>query len=167
MSYAFHKRLHFFTKNPNRFTLSFSHNGFNSSFDPTRLTTQAEPARIHGITAWAEDIHVIAVRFQDNLLRKRFTISHELGHILLKIHEKNDQKAREKLCHIFAGAFLLPKSVINAELGEHRTKIAWKTHVPPDVVDEVQEDNSDGLGDRLVAIRKAIKRLVVIQVNFR
>jgi Zn-dependent peptidase ImmA (M78 family)/DNA-binding XRE family transcriptional regulator len=81
----------------------------------------------NGISAWAGDIPVIAVRKQDDLLRKRFTISHELGHILLKIHEKNDQKAREKLCHIFAGAFLLPENVIKAELGKQRTKIAlWE-----------------------------------------
>lgn len=80
----------------------------------------------NGISAWAEDIPVIAVRKQDDLLRKRFTISHELGHILLKIHEKNDQKAREKLCHTFAGAFLLPKRAIRAELGEQRTKIALR-----------------------------------------
>ena len=81
----------------------------------------------HGISALAEDIPVIAIRHQDDLLRKRFTISHELGHILLKIHKKNDQKAREKLCHIFAGAFLLPENVIKTELGEQRTKIAlWE-----------------------------------------
>ncbi|HIJ57984.1 MAG TPA: ImmA/IrrE family metallo-endopeptidase [Deltaproteobacteria bacterium] len=81
----------------------------------------------HGISAWAGDIPVIAVRKQDDLLRKQFTISHELGHILLKIREKNDQRAREKLCHTFAGAFLLPENVIKAELGEQRTKIAlWE-----------------------------------------
>ena len=74
----------------------------------------------HGISACAGDIPVIAVREQDDLLRKRFTISHELGHILLKFPEKNDQKVREKLCHTFAGAFLLPENVIKAELGERR-----------------------------------------------
>lgn len=80
-----------------------------------------------GISAWADGIPVIAVRSQDDLLRKRFTISHELGHILLNIHENNDQRAREKLCHIFAGAFLLPEKVIKAELGEERRKIAlWE-----------------------------------------
>lgn len=81
----------------------------------------------NGISAWAEGIPVIAVRKQDDLLRKRFTISHELGHILLKFHKKNGQKAREKLCHAFAGAFLLPENVIRAELGEQRTKIVlWE-----------------------------------------
>lgn len=81
----------------------------------------------HGISAWAGDIPVIAVREQDDLLRKRFTVSHEIGHILLKFSEKNDQKAREKLCHTFAGAFLLPENIIKAELGERRNKIAlWE-----------------------------------------
>jgi len=80
-----------------------------------------------GISAWADDIPIIAVRHQDDLLRKRFTISHELGHILLKIDGKNDPKSREKLCHTFAGAFLLPEKVIKAELGKKRNKIAlWE-----------------------------------------
>ena len=81
----------------------------------------------NGISAWADDIPVIAVRHQDDVLRKRFTISHELGHILLTIHQNNDQRSREKLCHIFAGAFLLPKKVIQTELGKKRSKIAlWE-----------------------------------------
>ena len=81
----------------------------------------------HGISACAGNIPVIAVREQDDLLRKRFTISHELGHILLKFPENNNRKAREKLCHTFAGAFLLPEDVIKAELGERRSKIAlWE-----------------------------------------
>jgi Zn-dependent peptidase ImmA (M78 family) len=80
-----------------------------------------------GISAWTGDIPVISVRRQDDLLRKRFTISHELGHILLKIDKRNEAKSREKLCHIFAGAFLLPEKVIKAELGENRNKIAlWE-----------------------------------------
>jgi Zn-dependent peptidase ImmA (M78 family)/DNA-binding XRE family transcriptional regulator len=81
----------------------------------------------HGISAWAGNIPVIAVRAKDDLLRKRFTISHELGHFLLKFQEKNAQKEREKLCHTFAGAFLLPENGIKDELGDRRTKIAlWE-----------------------------------------
>jgi len=81
----------------------------------------------NGISALADEVPVIAVRHQDDLLRKRFTISHELGHILLKIQSKRDPKNREKLCHIFAGAFLLPSKVIKAKLGAKRNKIAlWE-----------------------------------------
>ena len=81
----------------------------------------------NGVSARANDVPVIAVRKQDDLLRRRFTIAHELGHILLEIHEKDEQSTREKLCHIFAGALLLPENVIKAELGDQRTKIAlWE-----------------------------------------
>jgi Zn-dependent peptidase ImmA (M78 family)/DNA-binding XRE family transcriptional regulator len=81
----------------------------------------------NGISAWADEIPVIAVRHQDDLLRRRFTISHELGHILLNVHQNCDQRFREKLCHIFAGALLLPEKIIKAELGEQRNKIAlWE-----------------------------------------
>ena len=80
-----------------------------------------------GISARADGIPVIAVRRQDDLLRKRFTMSHELGHILLSIHEGRERRFREKLCHTFAGAFLLPERAIKDELGERRSKIAlWE-----------------------------------------
>ena len=80
--------------------------------------------KFHGISAWADEIPVIAVRAQDGLVRKRFTIAHEFGHILLDFNPDEDPKAGEKLCHEFAGAFLLPEIIIKAELGEHRGRIA-------------------------------------------
>ncbi len=64
---------------------------------------------------------------RDDLLRKRFTIAHELGHIMLNFSEEDERKTREKLCHAFAGAFLLPKKVMKIELGERRKQIAlWE-----------------------------------------
>ncbi len=80
--------------------------------------------KFHGISAWADEIPVIAVRAEDDLVRKRFTIAHEIGHILLDFNPTEDPKTREKLCHEFAGAFLLPETIIKAELGEHRGRIA-------------------------------------------
>ena len=55
-------------------------------------------------------------------------MAHELGHILLEFEEQEDLKQREKLCHAFAGALLLPKAVILSELGSNRrSKIAvWE-----------------------------------------
>jgi Zn-dependent peptidase ImmA (M78 family) len=48
--------------------------------------------------------------------------------ILLEFEEQEDLRRREKLCHAFAGAFLLPKNVILSELGgNRRSKIAvWE-----------------------------------------
>ena len=78
-----------------------------------------------GISAWADDIPVIAVNLKHDSVRRRFTIAHELGHILLEFEDEQDSREREKLCHAFAGSFLLPKDVIFSELGSNkRSKIA-------------------------------------------
>lgn len=78
----------------------------------------------HGISALAGNVPVIAVREQDDLVRKRLTVAHELGHILLKFRESGSQKKKEKLCYAFAAALLLPEKVIRAELGNRRSRIA-------------------------------------------
>ncbi|MCP4693660.1 MAG: helix-turn-helix domain-containing protein, partial [Desulfobacterales bacterium] len=80
-----------------------------------------------GISAMTGNIPVIAVNARDDLLQKRFTIAHELGHITLTFNDKDERKAREKLCHAFAGAFLLPENEIKTELGARRSQIAlWE-----------------------------------------
>lgn len=55
--------------------------------------------------------------------RIRFTILHELAHLLVKFGEITE-KQKETLCHQFAGAMLLPEETIKAELGEHRNKLS-------------------------------------------
>lgn len=55
--------------------------------------------------------------------RIRFTLLHELAHLLLKFGNITDRQ-KETLCHQFAGAMLLPEETIKAELGEHRNKIS-------------------------------------------
>lgn len=55
--------------------------------------------------------------------RQRFTLAHELGHLILK-----DRLApaleEEKACNRFAGAFLLPEAALRIELGaKHRTRL--------------------------------------------
>lgn len=78
-----------------------------------------------GISAWVEETPVIAVNVINEPVRRRFTIAHELGHILLEFESDEDSTGREKLCHAFAGAFLLPREVIFSELGsKKRLKIA-------------------------------------------
>ncbi len=71
-------------------------------------------------------VPVITIFKNGDLPRKRFTIAHELGHLLLDFSNVNDAKP-EKLCHTFAGALLLPKDVMREELGKHRSKITeWE-----------------------------------------
>ena len=52
--------------------------------------------------------------------RQRFTIAHELAHLVLDTDEENDI---EKLCNRFASALLMPKEVIINEFGVSRNKI--------------------------------------------
>jgi len=54
--------------------------------------------------------------------RQRFTLAHELGHLVL--HGLLSENIDEELaCHRFAGAFLAPKDAVFANLGERRTRL--------------------------------------------
>ena len=53
--------------------------------------------------------------------RQRFTISHELGHIVLDVSAKLNA---ERIAHRFAGAFLMPAEALRLEVGKHRSAIA-------------------------------------------
>ncbi|KAA3652402.1 MAG: ImmA/IrrE family metallo-endopeptidase [Bacteroidetes bacterium] len=55
--------------------------------------------------------------------RIRFTLLHELAHLLLKFGNITERQ-KETLCHQFAGAMLLPEKTLKAELGEHRNKLS-------------------------------------------
>jgi len=55
--------------------------------------------------------------------RIRFTLLHELAHLLLTFGNITEQQ-KETLCLQFAGAMLLPEETIKAELGEHRNKLS-------------------------------------------
>lgn len=52
--------------------------------------------------------------------RQRFTIAHELGHLVLDINDEDDV---EKLCNRFASSLLMPKETIINEFGKVRSKI--------------------------------------------
>jgi Zn-dependent peptidase ImmA (M78 family) len=55
-------------------------------------------------------------------IRKRFTIAHELAHLLLDFSDC-ETHTHEKLCHSFAGAFLLPEKILRDEFGGERRKL--------------------------------------------
>ena len=52
--------------------------------------------------------------------RQRFTIAHELGHLLLNIKESDE----EKICNKFASALLMPKQAVINEIGRKRKNIS-------------------------------------------
>ena len=77
-----------------------------------------------GLSARVGDFHVIVINNTLSTDRIRFTAAHELAHILCEF-PKNYQK--EKLCHAFAGAFLLPKAILERELMKKREQISlWE-----------------------------------------
>ena len=82
------------------------------------------PDEFDGLSAWAGEIPVITVNKNRDLVRKRLTIVHELAHLMLSFGECRDTDL-EKLCHSFAGAFLIPKEKMIEELGSHRSKISF------------------------------------------
>lgn len=51
--------------------------------------------------------------------RQRFTLAHELGHLILH-NQLADGLDEEKACNRFAGAFLLPAGSLREQLGDHR-----------------------------------------------
>lgn len=73
-----------------------------------------------GLSAWVDKIPVIVLNKKSDNLRKRFTALHEMAHLILKYPSKDS----EKLCHAFAGAFLIPAHILKRELGVKRISIA-------------------------------------------
>ena len=72
-----------------------------------------------------EKYPVIVVNKNFNVERKRFTLLHELGHLLLDLPEC-ESKFEEQICNRFASEFLLPKSMVLKEFGEGRDGISFK-----------------------------------------
>ena len=57
--------------------------------------------------------------------RQRFTLAHELGHLMLEGRLLKDLD-EEMACNRFAGAFLFPRASVLQELGKHRNAIELK-----------------------------------------
>lgn len=57
--------------------------------------------------------------------RQRFTLAHELGHLLLA-GRIDAQLNEEKACDRFAGAFLAPKAAVLQLLGQSRRGLEWQ-----------------------------------------
>jgi len=77
--------------------------------------------KFDALTFWANnDIPVMVVKQNVPGDRQRFSLAHELGHLILEVDPHLDQ---EKVAHRFAGAFLVPEPVVNYELGRKRRKL--------------------------------------------
>lgn len=84
------------------------------------IVTQADHAeKFDGCQAKVNGMPVIVISGKWPGDRQRFTLAHELGHLVLH-HRLADELDEEKACHRFAGAFLLPASTMRQRLGARR-----------------------------------------------
>lgn len=81
------------------------------------------PDEFSGLSSLTDGAAVIVVNNSINIVRKRFTALHELGHLLFSFPEDMKEKEIERLCYSFAGAFLFPEKVFLEELGKRRNSI--------------------------------------------
>lgn len=78
--------------------------------------------KFDGMAACANGMPVVVLAAHAAGDRQRFTLAHELGHLLLdgRLAPALDEEAA---CNRFAGAFLMPESSARREFGERRTAI--------------------------------------------
>jgi Zn-dependent peptidase ImmA (M78 family) len=70
-----------------------------------------------------EDLPVIVVNQSHNGERQRFTLAHELAHLVLSFKDLGEHE-QEKAADRFAGAFLMAKEMMRRLLGEARKSIS-------------------------------------------
>ena len=87
---------------------------------------ETEDDRFDGFSADTDlgPVVVVSKKLDNNLLRKRMTLVHELAHIILDIPDSLSHKEKEAITSRFAGAILLPKDAFGREFGKHRDAIS-------------------------------------------
>lgn len=87
------------------------------------ITTDVETdKKFDGLAGNIGSTPVVVISTSQSGDRQRFTLAHELGHLVVhgRLVEDIDE---EKACNLFAGAFLLPKQALVEHLGESRRYI--------------------------------------------
>lgn len=81
---------------------------------------------VDGLCGWINKKIPFIVLKKNNVTveRKRFTALHELAHILFPSLDTLDYKKKERMCHRFASAILLPKVVIDTYVGKIRESLS-------------------------------------------
>lgn len=76
-----------------------------------------------GLSEVVKDIPLIVLLNDIDGERQRFTIAHELGHLVLNIKDENLNE--EKMCNKFASSLLMPKDAVINEFGTSRNNISF------------------------------------------
>ena len=93
-----------------------------------KVAVEALPEAVFGSKAMVNRkvgmaVPVMLVNSLHNGERQRFTLAHELAHLILRPGPKMDDKAEEKAADRFGGAFLVPKDTLLREVGANRKEI--------------------------------------------
>lgn len=78
-----------------------------------------------GVSDIVEDVPFICIASDINYYRQRFTLAHELGHLILEIDEGLDC---ELICNEFASSLLLPRKTMEEEFGNRRISISKREY---------------------------------------
>jgi Zn-dependent peptidase ImmA (M78 family)/transcriptional regulator with XRE-family HTH domain len=70
------------------------------------------------------EVAAILVNQEHTGERQRFTLAHELGHLMLSFSKPLGSRDAEKAMDRFAGAFLVPEGALRVATGERRTDIS-------------------------------------------
>ncbi|HPN38612.1 MAG TPA: XRE family transcriptional regulator [Melioribacteraceae bacterium] len=77
-----------------------------------------------GLSGFINNNPIIAINSTIDTVRKRFTLLHELGHILFDFDPLISDKEIERLCHAFAGALLFPQKAVLKYFPFKRKKVS-------------------------------------------
>ena len=78
-----------------------------------------------GLSGYANDcIPVIVINANQSSENKRFTLLHELGHLILEFPRETDSREIENICNSFAAELLLPSAILISRLGRTRHDIS-------------------------------------------
>lgn len=87
------------------------------------VTTDVDTTqKFDGLAATVNGVPLVVIGAKWPGDRQRFTLAHELGHLVLK-GRLSESLEEERACNHFAGAFLLPAPTIKHELSEHRNRV--------------------------------------------
>jgi Zn-dependent peptidase ImmA (M78 family) len=86
------------------------------------------PESVSGSKAFAKQgdrdaAALMVINSEHNGERQRFTLAHELGHLVLRFDNVLMPKQQEKAADRFAGAFLITQELLRRHLGKYRTTI--------------------------------------------
>lgn len=87
------------------------------------IEIEDESGSFDGLATVIDDkYHIIVISKGMPIERKRFTLMHELGHLLLPIRHL-DLKQQERFCNVFASEMLLSEANVLNEFGKQRSRI--------------------------------------------